>query len=321
MAEALKSIPESSHPNLLVGYNKADDAGVYKISDNLAVVQTLDFFPPIVDDPFDFGRIAAANALSDVYAMGGKPITAMNIVGFPASLPPYILTEILKGGLDKVTEAGAVVVGGHSVNDKELKFGVSVTGLIDPNKILTNSGAKIGDKIYLTKKLGTGIISTGVKREIVEPELEKLVTDQMAELNKNAAETMLSHSPNAATDITGFGLAGHAIEMADGSNVSIRINSNNLPILPQALELTAQNVIPGGLNTNRMFFDEKCKFSSSVDQNLQQLIFDPQTSGGLLIAIPNNNSTLFEQESADNKVNAVCIGEVVERGDFALLID
>jgi len=224
----LKDLPQTNHPDLLVGFSTADDAGVFKISDTQALVQTVDFFPPIVDDPYQFGRIAAANALSDVYAMGGIPLTALNIVAFPSgSLPPSLLTDILRGGKEIIEEAGAVVVGGHSIQDKEMKYGVAVTGLIDPRKIITNAGARPGDRLFLTKPLGTGLITTGIKRGKVSAELETLVTDQMASLNRSAAEAMVSTDVHAATDITGFGLIGHVLEVADASSVSIQLDSSN----------------------------------------------------------------------------------------------
>ncbi|MBD3404015.1 selenide, water dikinase SelD, partial [candidate division GN15 bacterium] len=227
MADALKSLPVTEHPDLLVGYNKADDAGVFRISDTQALVQTVDFFPPIVDDPYAFGQIAAANALSDVYAMGGRPVTALNIVGFPkGALDVSILTDILCGGCDKIAEAEAVVVGGHSINDKELKYGVSVTGLIDPNRIVTNSGARPDDVLFLTKRLGTGLITTGIKREKVDDRVAQAAIEEMARLNRRASELMIAHGAHAATDITGYGLMGHALEMAAGSEVTLHLISS-----------------------------------------------------------------------------------------------
>ncbi len=320
MAEALKDLPQSNHPNLLVGFNKADDAGVFKVTENLALVQTLDFFPPIVDDPYNFGRIAAANALSDVYAMGGQPVTAMSIVGFPTTLPASILADILRGGTEKIEEAGAVVVGGHSIKDKELKYGVSVTGLIDPEKVLSNSNAQVGDKIYLTKKLGTGLITTAIKRNAASDELIDIVTDQMVELNKAAAEIMVKHNPNSVTDITGYGLMGHAFEMADGSGVTIRINTDKLPLLPNALEYAKLGMIPGGANANRDFVDGKYTINDGIDENIVHVLFDPQTSGGLFISIPASNSDAFEIELKENNLLVACIGSVEAKSNFSLKI-
>lgn len=320
MAKALKNFPANSDPNLLVGFNKADDAGVYKISDNLALVQTVDFFPPIVDDPFFFGQIAAANALSDVYAMGGRPVTALNIVGFPdGKMEPEILNEILRGGNEKILEAGAVVVGGHSIRDKELKYGLSVTGLIDPSKIVTNGGAKVGDRLFLTKPLGTGLISTALKRNAVDSELERIVSLQMASLNREASEIMLSFEPHAATDITGFGFLGHASEMASASGVSLRIFTGKIPLLPRAIELAQQGMIPGGAKSNREFLEGRFEVGDNVDENMVHVLMDPQTSGGLLIAIDESKAEAFQKELTGRLDGTACIG-VVEAASACQII-
>lgn len=322
MAQALSSLPAPSHQSLLVGINTADDAGVYRISDDLALVQTVDFFPPIVDDPYWFGQIAAANALSDVYAMGGRPITALNIIGFPAGkMADSVFTEILRGGQDKIIESGAVIVGGHSIKDSELKYGVAVTGVIHPDKIVTNSGAKPGDRLFLTKPLGTGLITTGIKRGRVEADLENLVTRQMAQLNKDAAELMVEHNAHAATDITGYGLAGHAYEMAEGSRVTVRIDSASLPLLPHALELAELGMIPGGANANRDFMTGRIRVADSVHSNLDKVLYDPQTSGGLLIALPADQADSFISACNSRSLPAVQIGEVLERMDIAVMVD
>jgi len=310
----------STHPDLLVGFNKADDAGVFRLSETVALVQTVDFFPPIVDDPFDFGRIAAANALSDIYAMGGRPLTALNIVGFPAAMDPWILGEILRGGAQKIEEAGAVIVGGHSVNDKEVKYGVAVTGLIDPRKVVTNAGARPGDRIYLTKPLGTGLITTGLKRGAVDPALVALVTAQMAELNREAAEAMVAVEARAATDITGFGLLGHAYEMAAASEVTIRLAADRLPLLPEAARLAGAGMIPGGAGANRAFLAGKVSVAPTVDKNLEHVMYDPQTSGGLFVAVPPDRALQFERELQKRSVPGRCIGEVEPRGAVALLV-
>lgn len=321
MAQVLAELPKSSDPNLLVGFNKADDAGVYKISDTLALVQTLDFFPPIVDDPYFFGQIAAANALSDVYAMGGRPITAMNIVGFPtAEMPPEILNEILRGGGDKVTEAGAVVVGGHSIKDKELKYGISVTGLVDPNRVFSNASAKPGDNLYLTKPLGTGIITTGIKQDKVDAGVIERVIAQMAQLNRAASEAMIAARANAATDITGFGLLGHVYEMAAGSGVSVTIQSESVPILAEALQLAKEGVVPGGTNANRDYLQDKCKFAESITLPMQEVLLDPQTSGGMLVAISEDNSERFEQELKKNNLPVHKIGTVEQSSDLSVSV-
>lgn len=321
MAEVLKPLPQSNHPDLLVGFNKADDAGVFRINDSTALVQTVDFFPPIVDDPYHFGRIAAANALSDVYAMGGKPVTALSIVGFPMNLPSWVLTEMLRGGNEKIEEAGAVVVGGHSIKDKELKYGVSVTGLIHPDKIITNSSAKAGDWLYLTKPLGTGIITTAIKNDAAKPDLIELVIEQMTQLNKAPAEVMVKHNVNSATDITGFGLLGHAYEMAAGSDVSIKIFSSELPLLPQAMELAKKGMIPGGAAANREYLEGKIKFHNKIDENLEHVLFDPQTSGGLFIAMPESHADAFEKEMTDKKIFFKKIGQVISKSEYPLEIE
>jgi selenide,water dikinase len=313
LAQALSSLPAPSHHNLLVGINTADDAGVYRIADDLALVQTVDFFPPIVDDPYWFGQIAAANALSDIYAMGGRPVTALNIVGFPVGkIPDSVLTDILRGGQDKIIESGAVIVGGHSIKDSELKYGVAVTGLIHPERIITNAAARPGDQLFLTKPLGTGLITTGIKRGKVEPELEQLVIAHMARLNKDASELMLACGAHAATDITGYGLAGHAFEMAAGAGVTIRITAASLPLLPRARELAELGMIPGGANANRDFMTGRISVAASVDPNLDKVIYDPQTSGGLLIAIPADQGDTFLSACNSRSLPAVRIGDVLQ---------
>jgi len=321
LADALKSIPQSNHPDLLVGFNKADDAGVFRINDKLALVQTLDFFPPIVDDPYYFGQIAAANALSDIYAMGGQPKTALNIVAFPEKLGTAILSDILKGGTEKVEEAGAVIVGGHSIKDNELKYGLSVTGLIDPNRIITNSGAQYGDRIYLTKKLGTGIITTGIKRDVVKDDIIETVIRQMVTLNREAAELMLNHKVTSATDITGYGLMGHAFEMADGSNVTIKIYSQNLPILPNALELADQGMITAGAGSNRAFLEGRYTLHGKINSNIEHILFDPQTSGGLLMAIPEKESEFFETDAKEKGIDIAFIGVIESKSEFPLIVE
>lgn len=311
LVEALEAIPPTYHPDLLVGLSTADDAGVFRINDRQALVQTVDFFPPIVDDPFDFGRIAAANALSDIYAMGGRPLTALNIVCFPSGdMPIEILSQVLRGGAEKIEEAGAVVVGGHSIKDKELKFGIAATGLIDPDRIITNSHAQVGDRLYLTKPLGTGLITTGIKRNAVGAELASIVTAQMAQLNKKASELMLRFGAHAATDVTGYGLLGHALEIARASRVTIRIYSERLPLMPEALKLAEAGMIPAGSKANREYVQNYAAIPETVDENLLLVMFDAQTSGGLLISIPEGRAELFEQESEKQNVLAQLVGQV-----------
>lgn len=322
MAEALGALPPSYHPDLLVSFGTADDAAVYRINDRQALVQTVDFFPPIVDDPYDFGRIAAANALSDIYAMGGRPLTALNIVCFPTgSMSTEILTSILKGATEKIEQAGAVMVGGHSIKDKELKYGIAATGLIDPNRIITNARARIGDKLFLTKPLGTGLITTGIKNNFVSAELTALVTAQMAQLNKEASELMIQFDADAATDITGYGLLGHALEMAQASRVTIRIFSELLPLMPEVLQLAEVGMIPGGANANREFVQEHAHIPDTINENLVHVMYDPQTSGGLLIAVPEEKAELFDQELKRQKVFGQIIGQVEKLGEYHLIVE
>jgi selenide,water dikinase len=321
LAEALKDIPPSSHPDLLVSFNTADDAGVFRINDRQALVQTVDFFPPIVDDPYDFGRIAAANALSDIYAMGGTPLTALNIVAFPGEMPAQILTDILRGGSEKIQQAGAVVVGGHSIKDKELKYGLAVTGLVDPDRMITNAGARERDRLYLTKPIGTGLITTGIKHNRVSTELTTVVVRQMAQLNDRAATVMTKSNARAATDITGYGLLGHAYEMAAASNVTIRIFAELVPLLPEALELARAGMVPGGTNANREFLEGKYNVVGSLQPDLEQVLLDPQTSGGLFIAVPEEGSQLFEQELDRERIFAQLVGKVEPQGEYPLVIE
>ena len=299
--------------NLIVGLDKADDAGVYKVTDDIAIIQTVDFFTPIVDDPYWFGQIAAANALSDVYAMGGVPKTAMNLVAFPLKdMDISILRQIIQGGLDKMKEAGVVLVGGHSVEDKELKYGLSVTGFIHPDRVLTKKNLKAGDRLVLTKPLGTGIINTAIKGGLASEEIIEFVTGLMAALNRDAAEVMNDYPVHACTDITGFGLLGHLAEMVVDSNFGIEIWAEKIPVIPEALEYAGMGLLPAGAYKNREFRESMINFASSVDRLVQDILFDPQTSGGLLICL--------EKESADDLVkslkrkeinDAAVIGEVL----------
>ncbi|ABK19074.1 selenophosphate synthase [Syntrophobacter fumaroxidans MPOB] len=290
-------------PNLLVGRETSDDAGVYRLTDELALVQTIDFITPVVNDPYDFGRIAAANALSDVYAMGGRPLTAMNVVCFPVkSLDKAILKEILRGGLEKTHEAGAVLAGGHSVEDPEIKYGLSVTGTVHPDRILTNAGVRPGDALILTKPLGTGILATAIKAELVSEEGEKLAIETMATLNRRAAEVMAAYPVHACTDVTGFGLLGHALEMAAASNVSITIEAERVPLLPEALDLLQLGLLPAGSYANRSFCAHRVLQTEPLDPLLLDLLADAQTSGGLLISLP--------EEDADSLVGALKAGGV-----------
>ena len=284
--KALCGITFPTDENVIVGLSRADDAGVYKISEDMALIQTVDFFTPIVDDPYSFGQIAAANALSDVYAMGGTPKTAMNLVAFPAKdLDLSILRQIIRGGLNKLTEAKVVLIGGHSIEDKELKYGLSVTGVIHPKRVLTKKGLQPEDSLILTKPLGTGIINTAIKAGMVSETLTQEVTRLMAQLNRIAADVMSNFDVSACTDITGFGLLGHLAEMVCGSGMSVRLFSSEVPVIDEALEFAGMGLIPAGAYNNRSFREKMIIFGETVDRNRQDIMFDPQTSGGLLISI------------------------------------
>ncbi len=268
----------------MIGTDTGDDAGVYKVSDDLALIQTVDFFTPVVDDPYDFGRIAAANSLSDVYAMGGHPKTAMNIVGFPISLlSTETLKEILAGGAEKVREAGAVLLGGHSVEDEELKYGLSITGFVHPDKVLANRGLRKGDQLVLTKPLGTGIVNTAIKADLATVQTVRKVTEIMAQLNKDAARIMDDFNISACTDITGFGLLGHLCEMVNDTSLLAVINAQQVPLLPEAVEFGSMGLVPIGAHKNRNFREDMVVSPESFDPVLRDILYDPQTSGGLLV--------------------------------------
>ncbi|MGG0644474.1 selenide, water dikinase SelD [Sporosarcina gallistercoris] len=312
LAEVLRTLPTATpDSNLLVGLDTSDDAGVYKLTDDLAIVQTLDFFTPIVDDPYDFGQIAATNAISDVYAMGGTPITALNIVAFPiAALDKTILTEILRGAGDKLKEAGVALVGGHSIDDQEPKFGLAVTGTVHPDKIRPNAGALPGDILLLTKPIGVGIYTTSLKHGKLSDEEIKQVTSIMTTLNKTAAETMADYDVHAVTDVTGFGLLGHTSEMAKGSNAGITLNAKAVPILPRAKELAEGGHVPGGTKNNFAHLQPDVTFASHLDQVDQWILCDAVTSGGLLIAVSPNDADELLATLQKNGVDAKQIGEV-----------
>ncbi len=311
-----------TNENVIVGLDRADDAGVYRVNDDLALIQTVDFFTPIVDDPYWFGQIAAANALSDVYAMGGIPKTAMNLVGFPiGEMDIAILRAILEGGIEKMKEAGVVLVGGHSVEDPELKYGLSVTGFIHPDRILTKNNLKEGDHLILTKPLGTGIVNTAIKGGIASPEVIERVTHLMARLNRKPAEIMSHYEVHACTDITGFGLLGHLAEMVLGSGTGIRLQSEKIPIIPEAREYAQMGFIPAGAYRNREFRASMTVFAASVDRFLQDLFFDPQTSGGLLICVSEKDSAdLVKELKTEGVQDAVIIGEVVKSGEEKIFV-
>lgn len=329
----LGKLARQQDPNVLVGFDKADDAGVYKISPDLALVQTVDFFTPVVDDPYTFGQIAATNSLSDVYAMGGRPLNALTLVCFPDKGDLAILEQILAGGLSKMIEAGCTIVGGHSIRDEELKFGYAVTGTIHPGRVLANSGARPGDKLIFTKALGTGVISTAIKKGKAEPSWIAAATVSMTTLNKAASEVITEfnavdrrpstvdavatdHWPLAThslTDITGFGLIGHAREMALASDVSLRLRASAVPLLPGALDCVRAGFIPGGLKNNRDFAECSAEFDAAVPDEVRTLLFDPQTAGGLLISVAAAAADQLLAALHAKKIPAALIGEVLPR--------
>lgn len=308
--------------NVIVGLDRADDAGVYRVNDDLALIQTVDFFTPIVDDPYWFGQIAAANALSDVYAMGGTPKTAMNLVGFPLEkMDISILREIIQGGVDKIKEAGVVLLGGHSVDDPELKYGLSITGFIHPDRVLTKQNLKAGDKLILTKPLGTGIVNTAIKGGLASQETIERVTRLMARLNRKPAEIMSRYEVHACTDITGFGLLGHLAEMVTGSGQSIRLLGDAIPMIPEAREYGQMGFVPAGAYRNREFREGMVEFGRSVDRLTQDILFDPQTSGGLLISVSRDVSeSLVRELKSDGVPEAVIIGEVMSTPEEKIFV-
>lgn len=311
LAQVIRSLPPAApNPDLLVGLDTSDDAGVYRLNDELAIVQTVDFFTPIVDDPYSFGQVAAANAISDIYAMGGKPLTVLNIVAFPiSSLDKQVLADILRGAADKVSEAGATLVGGHSIDDKEPKFGLAVTGIIHPQKVRTNAGAKPGDKLILTKPIGVGILTTSIKKDQLDEEEVARVTAVMSTLNKTAAEVMEPFDVHACTDVTGFGLLGHASEIAKGSGVGLRIISDQVPVLPRVRELAEKGFVPGGTKNNFAHLQGSVTFPEELDQIGQWILCDAVTSGGLLISVSSDQAESLLSELKKAGVDAGIIGE------------
>lgn len=312
MAQVLSLLPLQKDARLLVGSDTFDDAGVYKLDEKTALIQTLDFFTPIVDDPYMFGQIAAANSLSDIYAMGGKPLTAMNIVAFPVkTLDIAVLGEILKGGFDKVQEAGALMLGGHSVEDNEPKYGLSVTGIVHPDRIKTNSGSRRGDKLILTKPLGTGVISTALKGEIIGDEEAKEAITLMAELNAAAAQAAQDYNVSACTDVTGFGLLGHLYEMACAGKIGFHLDYTRIPFLSRVKELAEEGMVPGGAYRNRDYLKACVEIKPSVSELEALLLFDPQTSGGLLLSVPPDEAENLLRVLKEKGIGAELIGEAV----------
>ena len=319
MDSVLRRLPRPNDPNLLVGFDTSDDAGVYRLSDDLALVQTVDFLTPIADDPFTFGQIAAANSLSDVYAMGGRPVSALSIVGFPDNGSASLLEQILLGGLSKMDEARCTIVGGHSVRDDDLKFGYAVTGVINPKQIWRNVGARPGDSLILTKPVGTGVIATALKARKAPMGSVEAAIKSMARLNRDAAEVLheiektAQHDPpvHAVTDVTGFGLLGHAREMAAGSDVSLHIDHARVPFLAGAREAARDGFLAGGLKSNREFVGSCVEFAANIGDDFRALLFDPQTSGGLLISIAQEHAAPLCAELHRRQIPAVQIGEVI----------
>ena len=306
---------------MIVGFDTADDAGVYRLRDDLAIVQTLDFFTPIVDDPFDYGRIAALNSINDVWAMGGTPITAMAITCFPKKGVDFsILSEIMRGGLRVLTENRVALLGGHSVDNAQIMFGYSVTGLIDPNKVATNAGARPGDVIILTKPIGTGVVSTGIKFAKTPPDVASASLKTMLTSGKAAAEAMREFDVKGATDVTGFALLGHAWELARASRVTVEIESSRVPVLTGAIELAGAGLLTSGDKTNREYIGEDIEINPSMDKNMAKLLFDPQTAGGMLIAISADRADGLLERLRENYPRARKIGRVVKPGEHAIVV-
>ena len=318
----LGKLARQHDPNVLVGFDTADDAGVYQLTPELALVQTVDFFTPMVDDPFTFGQIAATNALSDVYAMGGRPISALTLVCFPETGDMTVLEQMLAGGLSKMIEAGCTVIGGHSIKDDEIKLGYSVTGTVHPARVLANSGAKPGDRLIFTKAIGTGVISTAIKRRKAEFAWIRGAVHAMTTLNKMAAEVVIAggFAVHAMTDVTGFGLIGHLREVAKGSGVSVRLFAGKVPLLEGALECVQRGYVPGGLKSNRAFAEGCVDYADDVPEDLRTLLYDPQTAGGLLISGAEAEAERMLAELSDAGVNGVAIGEVVEKQKPLILV-
>jgi len=318
----LSELPKQPYdPNLIVGFDLADDAGVYRLRDDLAIVQTLDFFTPIVDDPFDYGRIAALNSINDVWAMAGTPITALAITCFPKTGVDFsILAEIMRGGLEILTENGVALLGGHSVDNQQIMFGYSVTGVIDPDKVATNAGARPGDVIILTKPIGTGVISTGIKFAKTPPDVAFASLETMLTSGKAAAEAMREFAVKGATDVTGFALLGHAWELARASRVTIEIGSSRLPLLPGALDLARAGLLTSGDKTNREYVGEDIEIAEHVSKEMGNLLYDPQTAGGLLIAIPDEHADALLARLRETYPHAENIGQVLERGPHSLIV-
>lgn len=314
LAQLLSDIKVVKDERLLVGFDKSDDASVYKINDDTAIVQTVDFFPPIADDPYIFGQIAAVNAMSDIYAMGGEPKLALNIMAVPKSMDKEHVHEILRGGYDKAYEAGVIITGGHSIFDEEPKYGLAVTGFIHPDKVITNSGAKVGDVLFLTKPIGIGILTTGMKAEIVSEESEKLAYSIMTTLNKSARDVMTKYKIHACTDVTGFSLMGHLLEMVQGSEVNAEIHTADIDLIEEAKSLAKMGVLPEGLYRNRSYAESYVD-EGNTELYIQDMLFDPQTAGGLLIAVDEADADRFYEELKTAVPSAQRIGVITPKTD------
>jgi selenide,water dikinase len=321
LSKALADLPKTKNANLLVDIDTHDDAGVYKINDEIALIQTTDFFPPVCSDPYEFGQIAAANSLSDVYAMGGEVLTALNLVMFPSKVPLEILKEILRGGTDKIIEAGGVIAGGHTIVDDTPKYGLAVTGKVHPKKIITNAAAKAGDVLILTKAIGVGIIMAGKKIGEADPEVYQEVLASMKQLNKAGAQIMQKYGVKCATDVTGFGFAGHALKMALGSNVTIKIDSKKVPVFKGTLELIELGCIPGACFRNLEYAEDLCQFEKTLEYNYKMMLLDAQTSGGLLICTPPDSVEAIKKDlvSAGYAYTTV-VGEITGKTTKAVSI-
>ncbi len=320
LSDVLCRLPKQDDPNLLVGFDNSDDASVYKINDELAIIQTVDIFPPVVDDPYDYGQIAAANALSDVYAMGGVPKLALNIFCFPEEKPKEIAGEILRGGYEKAQEAGVVIAGGHTIKDREPKYGLSVTGFANPESIITNGNAKPGDVLILTKPIGTGVLTTAAKVELLETQAYSDMISVMRRLNRYDAEVMRNFNVSSCTDITGFGLLGHAYEMAAASECSMVIDADNVPLLCSAGLFAEEGLIPAGAYSNREFLDGKVSVADDVKLFIEDLLYDPQTSGGLLISISEKESMKLLTRLKDVNENVAVIGWVEDYSEHYIIV-
>jgi selenide, water dikinase len=321
LAQVLCQLPKTYDENLIIGLDTSDDAAVYKVNDDLAIIQTLDFFTPVVDDPYTFGQIAATNSLSDVYAMGGQPIMAMNIVCFPNCLSPDVLVQILKGGHDKVQEAGAILVGGHTVEDDEPKYGLSVTGFVHPDKVLANGGAKPKDLLVLTKPIGTGIINTAIKGGLADKKSYDEAVKVMTTLNKYAKEAIDKVGVNGCTDITGFGFLGHSLEMAMASSVSLKIDHDKIPLIEGALYFAQMGLVPAGTYKNEAYIGDRVKFLVDIPVENKDILFDPQTSGGLLISVPEDKVDKLLEELKNTPTSFSVVGEVVEKQDYYIYVE